>query len=295
MNLFSTLSRSYPPVDLLTPILYPPKYYSYGIMDLHLAQFEMVTHTPYDPSLYIVGHCGANIIDEKNAMLNMYITKKAFRGRGIGRQVYDRCIRSLRHMNVSINANWDHAAMYASAGFGVSSFKLMVYHCSMKHVTVEPERHLQAGHMVTLVDVALDWILEYDQTLLAPVTSQRRELLTRCMKCSLHGLVVLGEEGQVLGWGSVSKGDLAYSLMPLYADTPAIAEALINHLLARVPQDGVVEVSYPQTNLEAGRIFEGIGVTKGDTDHNMRMYNKNDVTLPLDRVYSLSNYHLTLC
>ena len=228
-------------------------------------------------------------------MLNIYITKKAFRGQGIGRQVYDCCIRSLRHMNVCINANWDRAAMYASAGFGVSSFKLMIYHCSMKHITVNPERHLQADyHMANLVDVALDRILEYDQTLHAPVTSQRRELLTHCLKCSLHGLVVLGEGGQVLGWGSVSRGDLAYSLMPLYADTPAIAEALIHHLLARVPQDAVVEVSYPQTNLEAGRIFERIGVTKGDTDHNMRMYNKNDVSLPLDRVYSLSNYHLTL-
>ena len=192
-------------------------------------------------------------------MLNMYITKKAFWGRGIGRQVYNRCIRSLPHMNVCINANWDRAAMYASAGFGVSSFKLMIYYCSMKHVTVELERHLQAGHMATLADVALDWILEYDQTLLAPVTSQRRELLTSCMKCSLHGLAVLGEEGQVLGWGSVSKADLAYSLMPLYADTPAIAEALIHHLRPGYLRTGWWRSPTPRLTWRLGGSLRGSG------------------------------------
>ena len=249
----------------------------------------------YPSSLLLIffsGHCGANPCDDYNGYINLYITRKAYRGMGIGRQLYEKALQSLGDRNVVLNAAWDRQDMYKTAGFMISSFKLHIYLCPMRSVNLDPagKGPMEPLTMESIKDIDIKLLYEYDEKI---NLSKRFEDIKQCLQRSKFGLAVV-EDGVVKGWGALSKGDLGYALSPVYADTTAVAKALIYGLLEKVPEDAQIEVAFPASNAGAQTIFDDLNIKSGVPDPNMRMYSKRDVNLPLQMLFCPINYHTVL-
>jgi GNAT superfamily N-acetyltransferase len=66
-------------------------------------------------------------------------------------------------------------------------------------------------------------------------------------------------DGRIVGLGVIRPCSGASRIGPLYAETPAVAAALLGSLARHAP-DGVVSVDAPDANPAAGELFAGLGL-----------------------------------
>ena len=239
----------------------------------------------------ISAHCASLPLDDSTGFVAYYVTNKSWRGKGIGREVFDLSCKALGKRQLTINADFNLQGMYAAGGFNLSTFCLVTYEGSIKDLKIgKDEYQKEEVRVSTVKDFGFQKIMDYDQKIHPMVRTKPLKWFTDFS----HVALVLTEGNVMKGWGSLYKADRGFRLMPLYADSPKFARILLHELLKSVTThtDAGIEVAFPEDNKKAQEMFEEVGMTK--RIRIQRMFNERDVPLPYHLVYSVLNLHNVL-
>ncbi len=117
-----------------------------------------------------------------------------------------------------------------------------------------------------------------------------REAFLHCW-ISRPGTIAMGamEDGELVGYGVLRPCRVGYKLAPLFADAPAIADALFREL-ARHAASHAIYLDIPQVNPAALELVQRHSMTP--IFETARMYTKGDPGLPLDKIYGITSFEL---
>ena len=137
-------------------------------------------------------------------------------------------------------------------------------------------------------------VLKYDATLQDVV--DRSDPVTRWFyRPCMQTIVATKPANDVKGYLCwTTQSDLPLTVLPFYADDGAVARALWKAFLMTAPETKTIAV-YPFTdNLDADQLYkEHLTVTK--ELNYLEMHTKSDTLFNTSRVYSVSNFHTTIC
>ncbi|WP_292490601.1 GNAT family N-acetyltransferase [Methanoculleus sp. 10] len=103
------------------------------------------------------------------------------------------------------------------------------------------------------------------------------------------GRAVLGEDGDVAGYGVVRRCRHGYKIGPLFADTPEIAGEIFLALSAQA-SSGPVYLDVPEPNAAAVALAQRQGMVP--VFETARIYTKAVPDLPLDEVFGVTSFEL---
>lgn len=104
-----------------------------------------------------------------------------------------------------------------------------------------------------------------------------------------QSLVAL-DGGRVAGYGTIRTCRTGYKIGPLFADQPAIAEALFNSLVDTMPEEAEVSLDTPESNEAAVAMAVRAGLAP--VFETARMYRGADPQLPSNRIFGVTTFEL---
>lgn len=217
---------------------------------------------------------------ERFAFLGLYIVRPEHRGKGLGKAIWDAGMASAGDRTVALDGVVAQQDNYRKSGFALA-------HRSARWGGRLNGR-LAIRSFVRPVGLEdCEALLAYDrQVFPAGRESFLRAWLDRSSMRQTEGYF---EDGRLRGYGSIRKAVDGWKVGPLFADTPAIAEALIATLVTPAASDPVF-IDIPEPNAAATDIAKRLGFTPAF--ETARMYRGPDPGLPLDRIFGITTLEL---
>lgn len=209
-----------------------------------------------------------------------YIVRPEFRGKGYGMEIWRAGMAWLAGRNIALDGVPAQQPNYARSGF------------KLAHRNVRFEGR---GSDVPVSDRVLPLgpqdageVLEYDRDFFPEDRAQ-------FMRCWLQqeGSVAFGvrdHDGALLGYAVLRPCRTGFKIGPLCAETPEVAEELMQALRGRVPADEPVFLDVPEPNAAAVALAERHGMHA--CFETARMYTGEDPGLPLARQYGITTFEL---
>ena len=241
-----------------------------------------------DPGGFLIGWLGTLPIGsislvrygEDQAFLGLFIVRPAFRGRGFGKTLWQAAMDRAGTRTIGLDAVPAQVGRYAAAGF------------VRAHGTTRWGGHLRG--LVTTRSLVRPLgpedavaVAEYDaQAFGAP----RPEFLAGWLRpTATRQSEAYFEDGAIRGYGSVRRTFAGWKIGPLFADSAAIAEALLATLVTPAGTDEVA-VDIPERNLAGTALAKRLGFSAGF--ETTRMYRGPAPALPLDRIFGVTTLEL---
>ena len=208
--------------------------------------------------------------------LGLYIVQPHLRGRGLGMAVWRAALDHLKGCVVGLDGVVEQQANYRRSGFDLA------WH-NRRFMTLGRSPQPRDPHVVKLTTVPFSLLASYDRAF----HPEPRPVFLQSWIQQRHGMG-LGwlEEGRLRGYGVVRACADGHKIGPLCADTPAIADALLDALLGCVVLREPVYLDVPEPNRHALALVERHGMTPGFP--TARMYRGPAPRLDLMRQYALT-------
>ena len=242
-----------------------------------------------DPGGFLVAeHRGATVgciaavsYGGRFGFIGLYIVVPVYRGRGIGRMLWDAGMARLAGHVIGLDGVPAQQAYYRRNGFRLAWQNARF---------VGPARPLgapEAAAIVPLADVDFDLLCQDD----ARVFPAPREAFLRCWT-RMPGAAGLAwvEQGRLVGWGVVRPCREGHKIGPLVADRPEVARAIYQSLGARVPDGDAVFLDIPLPHAAAVALTQRQGLQR--VFETARMYAGPEPRLALDRIYGITSFEL---
>ena len=209
-----------------------------------------------------------------------YIVRPEFRGKGLGMAIWRAGMARLEGRNVGLDGVPAQQANYARSGF------------KLAHRNVRYEGHgsdiPSADRVLPLGPQGLGDVLLYDRAFFA----EDREQFMRCW-LQQAGSVAFGVRdngGALLGYAVLRPCRAGFKIGPLCAESPEVAEELMQAVRGRVPADEPVFLDVPEPNAAAAALALRHGMRA--CFETARMYTGEDPGLPLARQYGITTFEL---
>lgn len=214
-----------------------------------------------------------------------YIVKPALRGRGYGMALWHAAMAHLSGRNVGLDGVLARQADYASSGFRLAHRNIRFEGTGAVPAAAAAVAH--ADHVVPLSTFPFDEIARYDRRYFA----DERSAFLRCWVAQPHSVAlgIAGPQG-LAGYAVLRPCREGYKVGPLFADTPAGAEALFARLRGRVPPGAPVFLDVPEPNAEA-MALAGRHQMRACFE-TARMYTGPQPDLCLERQYGITTFEL---
>jgi predicted N-acetyltransferase YhbS len=217
---------------------------------------------------------------EDFAFLGFFICRPDFRGRGHGRAIWKAGIERLGSRTIGLDGVVAQQANYARSGFRLA-------HRNIRYggpaAGEADDRRLVA---VAPGDATLaNAILAYDRQFFPG----DRERFLRAWIAPPHRTLACVEDGRLLGYGTLRACREGHKVGPLFADEPAVADALLSGLAAPWPGEPVF-LDVPEPNADAVALARRRGMTP--IFETARMYRGKAPELPLDRIFGITTFEL---
>ena len=209
-----------------------------------------------------------------------YIVRPEFRGKGLGMAIWRAGMARLEGRNVGLDGVPAQQANYARSGF------------KLAHRNVRYEGRgsdiPSADRVLPLGPQDMGDVLLYDRDFFA----DDRE---RFMRCWLQqaGSVAFGVRdngGALLGYAVLRPCRAGFKIGALCAESPEVAEELMQAVRGRVPADEPVFLDVPEPNAAAAALALRHGMRA--CFETARMYTGEDPGLPLARQYGITTFEL---
>jgi len=208
-----------------------------------------------------------------------YIVRPEFRGQGHGMAIWRAGMALLEGRNVGLDGVPAQQANYARSGFRLAhrNVRYEGRGCAMPAV----------GHVLPLGARDVEEVVAYDRAFFP----DRREHFMRHWLLQ-EGSVTLGvrDGGALLGYAVLRPCRTGFKVGPLCAESPQVAEELMQALRGRVPEDEPIFLDVPEPNAEAVALAERHGMQA--CFETARMYTGADPGLPLARQYGITTFEL---
>ena len=217
---------------------------------------------------------------EDYAFLGLYIVRPEHRGKGLGKELWNAGIASADERTIALDGVVAQQDNYRQSGF-------VLAHRSARWGGKLNGRVAVRSFVRPLTLDDLPTVLSYDEEVFP---ADREAFITTWLGTSTARQTEgFFEDGQLRGFGSVRRCADGWKIGPLFADTAAIAEALIATLAGPAATD-MVYIDIPEPNAGALSIARRLGFTP--TFETARMYRGPAPYLPLDRIYGITTLEL---
>jgi len=241
-----------------------------------------------DPSGFLMGWLGTLRIGCVSvvkygadfAFLGLYIVLPAFRGKGYGKAIWDAGLASAPGRTIGLDGVVAQQDNYRRSGFALAH-KSARWGGTLRGL-VAKRSYVRP---VTPDDMAA--LLAYDRTHAA---ADRTPFLTAWLAPSpTRQTEGYFEDGRLRGCGTIRRAVDGWKIGPLFADTPAIAEALLATLVAPADTDPVF-IDVPEPNAAANDMVRRLGFSP--SFETARMYLGPAPALPTERVFGITTLEL---
>ena len=214
------------------------------------------------------------------AFLGLYIVRPGFRGRGLGRRLWQAGMATVAGRNVGLDGVVAQQHNYRKSGYSLAWRNIRQEGSGGGSAPID-------ARAVPLAGVPLTAVLAYDQ---AFFPDERVDFL-RCW-IQQPGGTALGwiEDGTLQGYGVLRPCRSGFKVGPLFADSTAVADGLFNALKSAAGRDAKIYLDTPQANPEAMALARRHGMAP--VFETARMYTGLAPALPLQRLYGITTFEL---
>ena len=243
-----------------------------------------------DPSGFLIGAIGEVPVGcisvvrygETFAFLGLYMLHPEFRGRGYGKQLWNRGMALAGNRIIGLDGVVAQQENYRRYGFE-TAYRTLRY----GGIPQVPDVGEQARQVVPVTDGKLDALVHYD----AEIFPGLRYSFIRawCGTPERRKSFIVGGGSRVRGYGTIRRCFEGYKIGPLFANKPEVALALLGKLLAEA-KGAPVYLDVPADNLPAIKLAEECGLSP--VFETARMYRGKAPEMPLDRVFGITTLEL---
>lgn len=214
--------------------------------------------------------------------LGFYIVRPEFRGQGYGWQLWQAGLQSLSGRIVGLDGVVDQQSNYLKSGF-----QLAYRNIRYEGMGDGQAPAASAYEIVLLSSLPVEPVIEYDR-LFFP---DDRAAFLRCWLTQPDSVAVgILTASSLAGYGMLRPCRQGFKIGPLFADTPAIADALFQHLKAQVPAGQPFYLDVPEVNAAAVDLAQTYGLTS--MFETARMYLPAAPELPTNRIFGVTTFEL---
>jgi GNAT superfamily N-acetyltransferase len=208
--------------------------------------------------------------------IGLYIVQPHLRGQGLGRAVWNAALDHLKGCVVGLDGVVEQQSRYRRSGFDPA------WHNRRYQATGRAPQP-RDPRIVKLSAIPFEALAAYDRAF----HPEPRPVFLQAWIQQRHGMA-LGwwQDGRLKGYGVVRACVHGHKIGPLCADTPAIADALLDALLGCVMLREPVYLDLPEPNREATSLAERHGMVPGFP--TARMYRGPAPRIDLARQYALT-------
>lgn len=218
--------------------------------------------------------------NESYAFLGFYITRPAFRGRGIGRQVWQQAMSAAGGRIVGLDGVVAQQENYRRSGFNYA-------HANIRYGGVIDVAEPPGADLLEVAPVHMPLMLEYDRRF---VPARRDAFLREWLKPSDgRRSVLLLRDGEIAGYGTIRACRTGFKIGPLFSDTETGSD-LIFRKLAAGSKGSEIYLDIPEPNASAKALCDRYNLRP--VFETARMYRGPDPGLPLARTYGITTFEL---
>lgn len=213
--------------------------------------------------------------------LGFYIVKPGFRGRGLGRSLWQAGMASLAGRNVGLDGVVAQQDNYRKSGFALA----------WRNIRQEGvgggEAPPSDSRLVPLAALPFETVRDYDR-LFFPAD---RAVFLQCW-ITQPGNAAIGfvDDDRLQGYGVLRPCRDGYKVGPLFADDPGIAESLFQALKSRAGAAEKIYLDTPEINSHALALARRHSMRV--VFETARMYTGPVPALPMDRFYGVTTFEL---
>ncbi len=215
---------------------------------------------------------------ETFAFLGLYIVRPEYRGRGLGKATWDAGIASAGARTIGLDGVVAQQDNYALSGFSLA-------HRSARWGGTVNGNVAARSSVRPIEESDIPAVLAYDAEIFP---SARDAFLKAWLAPSARRTEGLFENGVLRGYGTVRRCVDGAKIGPLFADSAAVAEALVARLASGAP--GKVFIDIPEPNAAAVAIARRLGFTPAF--ETARMYRGRAPSLPVQRSFGITSLEL---
>ncbi|MGZ5006360.1 MAG: GNAT family N-acetyltransferase [Methylobacter sp.] len=239
-----------------------------------------------DPEGFLVGELNNEPVatisavkyGQTSGFIGFYIVKPEHRGQGYGIQLWNAALDRLAGRNVGLDGVVAQQANYKKSGFELAYRNIRYEGLSGGGYSANPDA-------IDLSQLPFDVIEAYDRPFFPDNrTSFLKSWLNQPKSIAL-GII---QEEKLSGYGMIRTCRSGYKIGPLFADSPALAEALFIALKSRVEPEKPVYLDVPEINREAVALAEKHKMQS--VFETARMYTGTFPDLPLKRLFGVTSF-----
>ncbi|MBI5572136.1 MAG: GNAT family N-acetyltransferase [Desulfomonile tiedjei] len=227
-----------------------------------------------------IGSISAVAYGDSYGFLGFYIVRPEHRGRGFGIQLWHAAMERLKGRNIGLDGVVAQQDNYKKSGFRLASRNIRYQWMVVRQAAA-------GSGAIPLSKVAWDDILAYDLQLFGV----ERESFLECWitRPETTALGVL-DGPNLAGYGVLRKCRNGFKVGPLFADTPPLADLLLQELTADLEPGSTVFLDVPEVNAQAVSLADAYGMTR--VFETARMYTGEEPDIPLDRWFGVTSFEL---
>jgi len=234
-----------------------------------------------------------------SGFLGLYGVKKEYQNRGIGKKLFNLCLKHIGNRNCGLNAVPDKLSMYQNkAGFKISEGRAMVVFegipKNLDNLNTALNGNLKIKELKHDNQSLLSKIIRYDTKV---HNESREKLLTLTLnKEDYYTIVIIDENNdQVFGYGCIRPDTYNQGMIgPVYADNGSIAEVLIYNLVKNCkipPTNGLLYMTIDSSN-SGVKIAEKLELV--EQERCQRVFTKYVIPANYEYIYCLHSPNFSL-
>ena len=220
------------------------------------------------------------------AFLGLYIVDLSYRGQGYGKLLWDMVMGNIIDCStIGLNGVSEQIGQYEKEGFGMAHSNIRWHGKlldSQKSFFESSEREISLYKPTSLTS-----LIDYDARLFqAPCSKFLSKWLTMPQSHTLAAI----ENGELCGYGVISKANEGYKIAPLVADNQVIAKKIYAALCRCIGKQDQVHIDTPANNPEAIHLMEQFGLEK--TFETFRMYKGQIIPTENEKWFGLTSLEI---
>jgi GNAT superfamily N-acetyltransferase len=226
-----------------------------------------------------IGSVSGVAYDESFGFIGLYIVQKEYRGKGYGLKIFNEAMRYLGGRCVGLDAVLEQQENYKLSGFKFAYRNIRFQWTPPADLPISPK-------LVPAQSVPFELLSEFD----ARHFPARRDAFLRSWISEPQSTALAVESnGALTAFGMIRAFDNGYSIGPLFAETPELAQSMFHALSAHQPGESVF-LDVPQVNTDALNLAKNHGMTQ--VFETARMYTGQIKALPLANIYGVTSFEL---
>lgn len=243
-----------------------------------------------DPSGFLVGAIGEVPVGcisvvrygESFAFLGLYMLHPEFRGRGYGKQLWNKGMALAGDRTVGLDGVAAQQENYSRHGFK-AAYRTLRYGGIPKVLDAGE----QAAQVTPVTHGKLQGLLEYDAAIFPGL--RHSFIKAWCGSPERRKSFIVGGGSRVRGYGTIRRCFDGYKIGPLFANKPEVAAALLARMVTEA-KGAHIYMDVPVDNAQAIRLAEDFGLSP--IFETARMYRGQAPEIPLDRVFGVTTLEL---